>query len=534
LNYINMSNKLILSVYYGEHDSCITFADEKEILLHLEAERYFRKKHIRVTPKQMEELVAVGLEYLGQSIENVEKVFLSPWGGEDFYLGKINFLGRSFTPIITSHHLSHIGAILPANMDDALIVCADGGSEDGSTKFYLKQLNELVCLADLDETILTGKFYGSLTQIIVNPNFYEAHSEAPGRTMGLAALGSFSQEFYDLIMANKKLFCFLYQGGCSHLNRIFGISNNFNEIWKDKRRRDLAFTAQKIWIDEFVKKISEYRHLSQNICLVGGCALNVVLSTELARKKWFKNVVVSPVSGDCGQSLGAILYHFPRIRCNYSFLGRGFGEMKESKNLISDVVNDLLENKIVAWYQGRSGIGARALGHRSLLGLPDSIEMRIKLSEKIKGREPYRPISAVIAQEFLPEFTEEIIDSPFMTFAPKVKENIKKVLPAIVHNDGTCRIQTLDKNDNEILYDILREIGEKTDYPVLMNSSLNVAGEPIVDTPEDAIKTFKKCDANVLYINGARYEKIWFIIMGIVNIFQLFSDWQDAPIDFLV
>lgn len=500
-----MSEGLILSVYYGEHDSNITFANRGKILLHLEAERYFRIKHLRVTPKQMEELVKAGLKYLNKSVENIEEVLLSPWGGYDFSIDKVTFLGKSFIPKITSHHLSHLGTVLPANFDSALIICADGGSEDGSTKFYLKKPDKVIFLADFSETILTGKFYGTLTQIVIDPNFYKAHVEYPGKTMGLAAMGSFSKKFEVLVLKNKKLLNKLYQNGCLHLNELFGISNNYKNVWQDKNRCDLAFTAQKIWVDEFIKKISEYKHLSNNICLVGGCALNVILNSELAKRRWFKNIYVSPVSGDSGQSLGAILYKYPNIKCDYPFLGRGFGEIENDKGLVAEVVRDLLEHKIVAWYEGRSEIGARALGHRSFLGLPDSVEMRIKLSEKVKGREPYRPVSAIMTKEFLPNFTSELTPSPYMTFAPLVKDEIKKKCAAVVHFDGTSRIQTLNKKDNEVLYKILIEIGKKTGYPVLMNSSFNIAGEPIVDTPEDAMRTFKKCSGVVLYLNGARF-----------------------------
>lgn len=502
-----MSNKLILSVYYGYHDSCITFANRQEILLHLEAERYFRKKHIRVTPEQMEELVDVGLKYLNQSIDDVDEVLLSKFGGYDFSLDEVYLLGRSFTPKLTSHHLSHIGTILPSNLDHTLVICADGWSENGATKFYLKKLDGVEYLADFSDTILTGRFYGTITQIIVEPNFDNAHIESPGKTMGLAASGSFSQRFHDLIMKNRELLILMYTNGCSRLNEIFGISNNFKEIWKDKGRRDLAFTAQKIWIDEFVQKIGEFRHLSENICLSGGCALNVILNSELVRRKWFKNVYLSPISGDNGQSLGAILYHHPEIKCSYPYLGRGFGEIVESKDLVDKVVKDLLENKIVAWYQGRGEVGARALGHRSFLGLPSSVEMRIKLSEKVKDREPYRPISAILTKEFLPQLTDELTLSPYMTFAPQVRDNIKKDLLAIVHNDATSRIQTLSPDDNKVLYQILEEVGRKTGYPVLMNSSFNTAGEPMVDTPEEARSTFDNCEAEVLYLNGQRYEK---------------------------
>lgn len=506
-----MFDNVILSLYYGEHDSCITFADHEKILLHLEAERYFRIKHLRASPQQMEKLIDAGLKYLGKTVSNIEKVYLSIWGlGEDVPIYNMSFQGKNFIPILTSHHLSHIGTVLPSKFEDALIICADGGSEDGTTKVYLKKPDKILFLEDLGNTILTGKFYGTITQMIIDPDFHKAHESFPGKTMGLAALGSFSKEFQKLILNNSDALNRLYFDGCSHLNDLFGISHNFKDVWKDKRRRDLAYTAQKIWVDEFIKTISGFKLMSKNICLAGGCALNVVLNSALAKTGWFENVFISPISGDGGQSLGAILYHHPEIKCDYPFLGRSFGDIQMKNYDVNQVVNDLIDHKIVAWYQGRGAVGARALGHRSFLGIPDSIKMRKKLSEKIKGREPYRPVAAIMTEEFLPHFTTELAESPFMTFAPQVKKSIKENIPAIVHFDGTSRIQTLKRNNNPILHRILTKIGEKTGFPVLMNSSFNVAGEPIVSTPQDAINTFKKSLADVLYINGKRITNLVF------------------------
>ncbi len=496
--------KLILSIFFGKHDSCVTFANNQEILLHLEAERIFRKKHMLTTPIQMDELIAIGLKYLGKTIEDVETVLLATFGNM-FQVNNFRLRGKRFDPIMTSHHINHVGTILPAEFKNSLVICADGGSEDGYASLYLKNQNKLYFLTKITDKMLNGRFYGDLTQIIIDPDYIKANDFYPGKTMGLAALGSFSSELHDLVLTHKDEMCLNYLNP-QPLNNIFGISINYNKVWQDRRRCDLAFTAQKMWIEGFLEKISEYKHLADDICIVGGCALNVVLNSAVAEKGWFKNVYVSPTSGDTGQSLGAILSNNSHIKCSYPFLGRGFGEIEDRKTLIDQVAKDLLEHKIVAWYQGRSEIGARALGHRSFLGLPDSIEMRIKLSEQVKGREPYRPVAAILTEEFLPKFTSDTVPSPYMTFAPKVKDEIKKNLPAIVHFNGTSRMQTLKKEDNTVLYEILDNIGKETGYPVLMNSSFNIKGEPIVDTPEDAMNTFQKSKTDVLYINGKRFK----------------------------
>ena len=188
-------------------------------------------------------------------------------------------------------------------------------------------------------------------------------------------------------------------------------------------------------------------------------------------------------------------------------MGREFGKYESIE--YNNIIDDLLAGKIIAWYEGRSEIGARALGHRSFIGLPDSIEMRRKLSERVKGREPYRPVAAIVLEEDMEKYFENKIKSPYMTFCSRAKKITKKLAPAIVHVDGTTRLQTMNEKDNKsILYNVLNKLKSNGIPPILMNSSLNVMAEPIVDSIEDAIKTFSISNADVLYINGKKWG--WF------------------------
>ncbi len=504
-NEVNI-REYMLSIYFGFHDSCITISDKKEILLHLEAERIFRKKHIRLNKGQMIKLIKIGLDYININIEQVDKIYLAKWNNQ-FGEGIIEILGKIFNPIMTSHHENHIGACLDHKLKDAIIFCADGGSEDGSTKVYFKKQKKISLIDDLDSSPLTGKFYGTITQMIINPEFGRAHDTYPGKTMGLASTGNFDKKIYSLIDKNKKEINKLHINGCNHLLKKFNLTKDYSSPWLDKKRRDLAFNAQLYWENKFFEKVKKYRKYSKNLILVGGCAYNVLLNSKIVESSIFSRIIISPVSGDCGQSIGAILYHNPQIKCNYPFLGRSFGEIDLKEEIIESVVNDLLNHKIIAWFQGRSEIGPRALGHRSFLGLPDSISMRNKLSIKVKRREPYRPVASIIAEEFLQEFFETKNNSPYMNFSPKAKEITKKIAPAIVHYDNTSRIQTLSAQQNKVIYKILLRIMKETGAPILMNTSFNTNGEPIVDTPKDAFKSFQKSKADVLYLNGRRYGR---------------------------
>ena len=497
--------KYILAIHFGFHDSNICIASSKKILLHLEAERIFReKKHMALSSKQaMENLIKTGLDYLSITIKDIETVYISRI--ENYFGEKnVNILGKIFNPIMTGHHNNHIGTSLPSNFKDALIICADGGSEDGTTKIYNKKNEKIDLLEDLSNTPMTGRFYGTLTQLVINSNFNLAYESLAGKTMGLAAYGSHSKEIAELVKKNANILNKLYLAGCGKLRKIFKLSDDYSKPWLDSRRCNLAFEGQNYWTRIFSKKIIDYSYVSKNLIMVGGCALNVVLNSKIAEKKCFEQIYVPPVSSDAGQSIGAILFNNPKIKCNYPFLGRGFGDIV---NIPDNLIDDLLHHKIIAWYQGRSESGPRALGHRSFLGLPDSLKMKKKLSQNIKRREPFRPVAPIVAKEFLSKFFETEQESPFMTFSPKAKPITKKIAPAIVHIDGTSRIQSLKQKDNPVLHSVLLEIGKKTGAPILMNSSLNVMGEPIVDTPDDAFKNFYNCNADVLYINGERYTK---------------------------
>jgi carbamoyltransferase len=494
-------NNLKLSIYFGYHDSCVTFSTDEKILLHLEAERFFRKKHMKVNMDQMANLIQYGLDYLGMQIGDFKTLYLAKWNNQ-FSQNSISICGKRFEPILTGHHDNHIGTSYPSNFKISLIVCADGGSEDGCTKLYIKNGNNIKLLEDFSDELITGRFYGTITQMIIDSDFSKAHNFYPGKTMGLAALGYFSEEFHYLLNRYKNEINQLHLDNVDKLRETFKLSDDYSKPWLDQRRCDLAFTAQHLWQNVFVEKVKNFAHLSENICMVGGCALNVLLNTALVQSNLFRKVYVSPVSGDGGQSLGALLFHHPYLACDYPFLGTSYGEVEDIPNKLID---DLLQHKIIAWYQGRSEIGARALGHRSFLGLPDSKEMKVKLNEHIKGREAYRPIAPIVSLEDVGEFFDSEKKSPFMTYALKAKENTKRYAPAIVHYDNTSRVQTLDSASNPILHAVLKQIGELTGVPILMNTSFNIASSPIVNTPSDAMQDFIKSKADVLYINGERY-----------------------------
>lgn len=311
-------NRFVVSIYFGWHDSCVTFADRDKVLLHLEAERVYRRKHMCFTSaEEASDLVKVGLDYLERAPCEITEVLVSRWNGEDKVTDDtIQLCGRTFPVVHYGHHEAHIGTTLSSGFEQCLVLIADGGSEDGESSLYLKSRHRLHRLVDLSREIATGKYYGTLTQMIICPDFKKAHSAFPGKTMGLSGMGTWNQGLAELLDVHKHEINQLHftednaggATGCSHLNSLFGLADDgYLQPWRDQRRCDLAYTGQEVWIAEALRQIGRYQHLSSKLSLAGGCALNIVLNRRLFETGWFKDIYVSPVASDCGQSLGALL-----------------------------------------------------------------------------------------------------------------------------------------------------------------------------------------------------------------------------------
>lgn len=487
------------AVFFGYHDSSVAFADDREILLILEAERVLRRKHCVATPDEMRRLIEIGLDYLGIDSERLGDMYLAILNNR-FPPGAFEVGGSLFRPILTRHHENHIGCGISAADDDTLIVCADGGSEDGTTRIYRCRGDQLCHLADLDGTTASGKFYGTLTQLVVDPSFISAHAFYPGKTMGLAGIGTIDMEVYATIQERAAEMSRDHDDP-SHLLRHFGLSARYSEFWTDRARTTLAATGQRFWEDAMVEAILSRKGTSTSLVLVGGCALNVMLNTRLAECGQFERVFISPVSGDCGQAVGSLLFANRRRSCAWPYLGRGFGETNE---LPDKLVTDIVEGKIVGWFNGRSEVGPRSLGNRSILGLPSTYRQRDRMNE-IKNREPFRPVSPIVTLEKAQSYFHTHGPSPYMSFAVKARDLTRRVAPAIVHEDGTSRIQTVTAEENRMMHALLAAIDVATGLPILMNSSFNVAGDPIVDTPDDALDAFRKSRLDACYINGERH-----------------------------
>jgi carbamoyltransferase len=308
----------------------------------------------------------------------------------------------------------------------------------------------------------------------------------------------------------------------------------------EQNHYDIASSLQKVLEETVVDLTTWLRRKSgaDNLCLAGGVALNCVLNATLRDRNIFKNIWVQPAAGDAGTSLGAALWidrqqndskanpvsgvnsapvtnvASEKFVMDHTYWGPAYNDneieqflkwtkvpYKRMDNVAEETAQLLAKNKIIGWYQGRMEFGPRALGSRSILASPIHADMQAKLNE-IKDREDFRPVAPVVLEEDAAEWFEGASFSPFMLFVYKVKEGKEDKIPAVRHVDGTARIQTINESQHPDYYRLLKEFKKITGVPVLVNTSFNTRGEPIVCTPRDAVECFWTSPLDALVIGS--------------------------------
>jgi carbamoyltransferase len=501
-----MADRIIVSIFFGDHDSNVTVASKTRILLHLEAERILGIKHARATAEQMDEVVRAALRHVGADEHAVDEVLVAKWCARYDLAHPIRIGSRRFIPVITGHHLNHIGTALPSRFEHCLVLCADGWSEDGATSMYLYDRGRLDRIAVLEETFLTGRVYATATQMTVQPDFMTATSSDTGKMMGLSAFGRHDAALASRIRADLAEFNTPHRDGVDQLRRRFGLSDLYSPM-PDEQRCRFAATVQKEWEEELLQVAARFSSLSARLALVGGCAMNVVANGRLANSGLYRDIFIPAMPSDAGQSLGAVWNRYPETVTSSPYLGRHHG-IEATEASVASMVDDLVAGQIVAIYTGASESGPRALGNRSIVALPRSGEVRVRMSEEIKRREYYRPIAPVIRAADLERFFEGSILSPYMTYAYAAKTETTVRAPAIVHADGTSRVQTVTRDQHPLLHALLTALEERGEAPILANTSMNVAGSPMVDTPGEAREFLDKTSVDSLYLGNRRLARL--------------------------
>lgn len=456
------------------------------------------------------------------------------WIGEKIKVEqKIRKLGFRKNIFFIPHHLSHASvSYYLSGFKKAAILTLDGIGEYQTTGIWKANENVILPIAEINFPHSVGLLYSVFTSFLgfkVNEDEY--------KVMGLAAYGKpiYKEKIYKLID--------LKEDGSFKLNVNYFRFSNEDKMWSSdfenlfgkprvgkliRKHQDIAASIQEV-TEELVFKMLNYLYFTtktSNLCMGGGVALNSLLNGKIYKNTPFKNVYIFGPSSDAGSSIGAALYtyhgilEFKKIKnINNLFLGAEFSDeqiektllknnlkfkkTKNAKELVKQAAEYLAQDKIIAWFQGRAEFGPRALGGRSILANPQKYYMKDKIN-RIKIRELFRPFAGSILEEkvedyfVLPKAQKEF---PFMNFCFPVKKEKRNSMAAIVHKDGTCRIQTVNKNDGPY-YLLLKEFFAKTKIPVLLNTSFNIKGEPIINSPEEAVEDFLESKIDYLVMGS--------------------------------
>ena len=464
----------------------------------------------------------------------------------------------------SDHHLSHAAsAFFPSPFNEAVILTADGVGEWATTTVAVGKNENLEIKKEIHFPHSLGLLYSAFT-------YYTGFKVNSGeyKLMGLAPYGSpvYEDKVKQLIDLKEDGTFRLDQKYFNYATGLTMTNEKFNNLFGHKPRNpqneeitqfhmDIASSIQKVTEEIMInlaKSIREEYGIS-NLCLAGGVALNCVANGKILKEKIFDNIWIQPAAGDAGGSLGAALalwhidqgnkrlvnlnddmkgaylgneYNQKEIERELTALGANF-ETLNYDELINRTAELLSNEKAIGWFQGRMEFGPRALGGRSILGDPRSDKMQKNLNLKVKYRESFRPFAPSILREDLSEWFNLDVDSPYMLFVADInskkkiemtndqnnlfgidKLNVKRSdIPAVTHVDYSARIQTVTKNTNKSYYDLITKFKELTGCPVVVNTSFNVRGEPIVNTPLDAFNCFMGTELDYLVIGNCILDK---------------------------
>lgn len=419
-----------------------------------------------------------------------------------------------------SHHPSHAyGSFAQSNFQKALIISFDGGSNDGFFNLYIGEKGkDLIPVKDFG--IDLGSHYHLIGSFCSEVKNYHPLT-ASGKVLGLQSYGKIVDEWKQPLktfFASPVPFWYNLDEKKKRLSAEIGIDFSEHNKLSGGFSYNLARTAQEAFEEVFFESVdSIVKQYNLPIVLAGGCALNIVLNTKV-KEKYGLDVFVAPNSTDCGIPVGLLCKHFkPTKTIDVTYKGvevlDRFSLMEYVNNrrgvkvTADDIARELILEKIVGVVQGNSEHGPRALGNRSIICSPIPMHMKDTLNLKVKHREWYRPFAPIVRLEDVSEYFEWEGESRWMNFCPKVKEEYKDKLPAITHIDGTARVQTVTREQNPLMYDILTLFKKNTGIGVLVNTSFNVDGKPILSTYKDAFNVLDNTQLDRLYLDGYLFGK---------------------------
>ena len=459
---------------------------------------------------------------------------------------KNNLKGFTGKIIFPEHHLSHAAyAFYTSPFEKSAILSVDGVGEWSTTSIGYGEKTAIKLSHDIRWPHSLGLFYSAFTYFLgfqVNEGEY--------KLMGLASYGE--PKFYDKILdnlidvkddgsihLNMKYFSFTFDKVMTNkkFSDLFGIERRNENDEMSQLHYDIGASAQNV-IEEIIVKMANFLYEKtkiKNLCLAGGVALNGVANYRILKESKFENIHIPPSPGDAGSAIGCAKYLYHAYHGNERvietissnrisenvYVGPSHSneqikafleknnisyELLDNEQLLKTTAKLISEGNVVGWFQGKMEWGPRALGNRSILADPRKKEMKDILNEKIKHRESFRPFAPSILEEFCSEYFDIDITSPYMLFVAPIKK--PNLIPAVTHVDGTGRLQTVSKQSNPLYYNLINEFYKLTSVPVIINTSMNVKGEPIVNTPKEAFNMLQKTDMDYLILGNHMVKKI--------------------------
>lgn len=537
----------ILGISYSMHESAACLVQDGRLVFACAEERLSRRKqdasfpvlaiqaalkHAGLKPEDVDH-VAIGWPRPTETYAHNLKLLLtgqwtnSPMRWERLLIGfaqnqrhrggELDFIRAFGSPRhkihFVNHHLAHaLSAYCLSEFDEAAALVIDGRGSREATTLWQARDGEIRLLEQYDYPNSVGVFYAGITDML---GFQPLSDE--WKVMGLAAYGQPTIDLTRLIRCTPEAywvdgrrFFGHTDSDRSRLEEVMGPRRNGDEL--NERHHNLARSAQDACERAMLALLRRVTKLtgSRNLCLAGGVALNCKANGELLRSGLIDRIYVQPAAGDDGACIGAAyaVYHelglpLPRHPTGHSYLGLEFNNEEIERvlqvyklpfyrqtNVARRAAELLSQNRLVGWFQGRMEFGPRALGSRSILSDPRLPENRDRVNDAVKFRENWRPFAPSVLRERAGRYFQGCTDSPYMALSFWADQAHASDIPAVVHVDGSCRVHTVDRASNPRYYTLLEEFEKLTGVPVVMNTSFNLKGDPIVCTPKDAVQTF--------------------------------------------
>ena len=559
----------ILGINHWFHDSSACLVVDGRLVVALEEERFSRDKHTRAFPHAaIERCLAhagLGVDDVGLVTESISPLHRA--GAKSLYalaaahragpflrheaLGGVMKRRRfrrwlhatwpdaSGRPAVHSieHHAAHAaGSFFVSPYEHAAILSLDGSGEWASAWLGEGRGNRTTCIGTSEFPHSLGSVYEAVTEFCgFRPNYDE------GKTMGLAPLGDPARHIdaarrcvrvddAGRIHVDLSYFAYRYWGHrrCSdRFHATFGAPRPFGGEF-EPHHSDVAAAFQQV-LEECalaMARLLKTRTGARHLVIAGGVALNSVMNGRLLREAGFDDVYVMPAAGDNGTSIGSAFAAWngclgnPRTFVHDDpYVGNAYADdeiealleryrlpYRRSDDIAADVAAILERGEIVGWFQGRMEIGPRALGARSILANPAFPDMKARINAQVKFREAYRPFAPSATVEAAKDFFDIDVEAPFMLKVCQVREDKRDVIPAVTHVDGSARLQTVRTDTNPLYHALIDELGRRTGVPVVLNTSFNIQGEPVVESPTDAVRCF--------YSNGLDHLAIGPFLVG--------------------